>query len=103
MTFGDHRLRATATAERMNKAVHEVDPSEVTIDDNRIYGDLTVILHGDKWKTPNPHTDGAMAAQFHIDARLHKGKIAGSHEGRLGTSWSRLGKVSGEYHVNRDI
>jgi hypothetical protein len=93
---GDEVLNAWAYAGRINVVAHEVDPSGLKVEGDRVSGTATVIFHDDQYYSLNFERGTALAAEYVIDCRAEGAKTVGSHSGTVGVEWSRSGVAAGE-------
>jgi hypothetical protein len=90
----ESRLRAWAVAGSLNSMSHEVDPSQLRLnEDGSIDGKVVVIFRDDQYLHLNEDTETAVAATYEIKATLSNDKIEGRYTGLFGHSWSREGKI----------
>lgn len=95
---GDDILNAWGYAGRINIVAHEVDPSGLKVEGNRVTGEATVLFHDDQYYSLNFEQGTAVAATYTIDCRAKGDKTTGSHAGTIGVAWSRSGPASGVLH-----
>jgi len=104
---GDHIVSAWAACGRMNVVLHEVDPSGLKVEGNKMTGELVLVTHDDEYQdlhfasAEQEFRDAArgpaVAARYAVDLIAgDDNAIAGSHEGTVGVAWEHTGKVSGE-------
>jgi outer membrane protein assembly factor BamB len=91
-------LRAAGVAFRYSQAWHEVDPSALKREGDRIHGEVVVILNGDPYLIQKEGENGGHVARIQIDARMgDDGVIRGTYEAVWGIPW----EISGEALARR--
>jgi hypothetical protein len=98
----DGTREAWAVADKMNGAIHEAEVTPLTITDNAIKGEVTVVFCNDQWVGPHPITNGPLAARYRIDASIAEGKLSGTYAASLGVALDR-GVPAMAIRHNRDI
>lgn len=95
---GEQFVSAAAAALGFNQAWHEVDASKLSFKGDKVTGEVTVIVHGDKW-VPARYPDTSrepMAGVVTVDAELQKdGDLTGSAKAVWGVAYEAKGRVSG--------
>jgi hypothetical protein len=96
---GDDILNAWSHAGRISAVAHEVDPSGLKLEGERITGDVIVIFHDDQYHSLNFEQGTAVAAAYTIDCRVQGDKTTGSHTGAVGVTWSHSGLAKGTLYA----
>jgi outer membrane protein assembly factor BamB len=90
-------VRSVATAFSFNQSWHEIDASALRLAENRITGDIRVVLHPDAWVSPRGDERGQVAGRLTLDATLGSTGWTGTFTG----VWGVAAEFSGEVRVVR--
>jgi len=102
---GDGRVvRGWANAGRVNRAMHEVDTSKLSIEDNKLSGEAIVLFHDDPFfdihyasaeaEKRQSGRGGLVAADYKVEAnRQQDGNLQGNYHGTIGIPWQQSGEL----------
>jgi hypothetical protein len=91
---GERVTRAAAIGLRITQSWHEITTDGLQIDDGRLTGTATVLLHSDRWVELR-EGGRAIAGRLTIDAQRKGDSVAGSYRIEWGVPFEAEGTISG--------
>jgi hypothetical protein len=91
---GERVTRAAANGLRISQSWHEVTTDGLNIENGRLTGTATILLHGDRWVELR-EGGGPIAGRLTIDAQGKRDSVAGSYQIQWGVPFEAKGNISG--------
>jgi outer membrane protein assembly factor BamB len=91
---GKRVTRAAVNGLRISQSWHEATIDALRIEDDRLTGTATILLHGDRWVALR-EGGGPIAGKLTIDAAADGDSISGSYQIEWGVPFEARGKISG--------
>jgi hypothetical protein len=96
---------AWAAGGRINRAIHEVDWSGLTIEGDRLQGEVTVLFHDDAYfdmhfvsaqaEKRNSGRGGLLAARYTLNTTINSdNNLGGNWSGTIGIPWEKKGTLA---------
>jgi len=96
---GERFVGGVGGAFQYNQAWHEIDATGLTLEGDRLTGELIVIVNADRWVSPNAEAGRSIVGRLTIDARrvgdVERPAIDGTWSATWGEAMTRTGEVEG--------